>query len=55
MLTIADAWHPAGLAAASIALSYALLRSEQRSLAALGLDPSRRRLGELAAGPAMAL
>jgi membrane protease YdiL (CAAX protease family) len=44
------AWHPAGMAAALIALSYAFLRSERRSLAALGLDPSWRRLGELAAG-----
>jgi membrane protease YdiL (CAAX protease family) len=44
------AWHPAALAAAVIALSYAFLRSEQRSLAVLGLDPSWRRLGELTAG-----
>ncbi|HEY9107002.1 MAG TPA: CPBP family intramembrane glutamic endopeptidase [Roseateles sp.] len=44
------AWHPAALAAAIVALSYAFLRSEQRSLAVLGLDPSWRRLGELAAG-----
>ena len=44
------AWHPAGLVAALIVLSYAFLRREQRSLAALGLAPSWRRLGELAAG-----
>ncbi|MGM9488167.1 CPBP family intramembrane glutamic endopeptidase [Ideonella sp. YS5] len=44
------AWHPAALAAALFALTYAFLRSEQRSLVALGLDASWRRLGELAAG-----
>jgi membrane protease YdiL (CAAX protease family) len=44
------AWHPAALAVALVALSHAFLRSEQRTLAALGLDPSWRRLGELAAG-----
>jgi uncharacterized protein len=44
------ALHPAALAAALIALSYAFLRSEQRSLAVLGLDASWHRLVELAAG-----
>lgn len=44
------AWHPAALAAAILAVSYAFLRSERRSFAVLGLDPSWHRLGELAAG-----
>jgi membrane protease YdiL (CAAX protease family) len=44
------AWHPAGTAAAVIALSYAFLRTERRSLTVLGLDPSWRRLGDLAVG-----
>ena len=49
------AWQPVALAAAFIALSYAFLRSEQRALAVLRLDPSWRRLGELVAGLGAAL
>jgi len=42
--------HPAAPAAALVALSWGFLRSEQRSLAVLGLGASWRRLGELIAG-----
>ena len=41
--------HPVAPAAALVALSYFFLRSEQRSLAVLGLGASWRRLGEPAA------
>ena len=42
--------HPIVLVAAVVALSYLFLRSEGRSLAVLGLDPSWRRVRELAGG-----
>lgn len=42
--------HPLALVAALIGVTYLFLRSEHRSLAVLGLDPSWRRVRELAGG-----
>jgi membrane protease YdiL (CAAX protease family) len=45
-----SAGHPAVMAAIVIGVTWLFLRSEARSLAVLGLDPSWRRAGQLAAG-----
>ena len=42
--------HPAVMAAIALGVTAAFLRWDRRPFAALGLDPSRRRIGELAAG-----